>query len=123
MKRGNFYASSGVTLEDVSFDESTRTLSIKINDEDGAKYRTNFIATLRHEESNAENLSRIGKVVGSVEGPQASYTMTENELYVQAVITSTSDHHAPLSTTKNNSLDTAGWVQGLTNVVYMFVSS
>ncbi|PHQ36564.1 hypothetical protein [Rhodopirellula bahusiensis] len=95
MKKGDFYASSGVMLDDVTLEESTRTPSIKINDEDGAKYRTNFIATLLHEESNAEDLSRIGKVVGSVEGPQASYTMTENELYVRAVITSTSDHHAP----------------------------
>ncbi|WP_233903413.1 CehA/McbA family metallohydrolase domain-containing protein [Stieleria maiorica] len=97
MKRGDFYASSGVSLADVSFDESTRTLSVDIQAEIGAAYRTDFIATLRDEsaEGNAADLHKIGVVVDSQEGTTAKYQMTGNELYVRAVVTSDRPHVDP----------------------------
>lgn len=47
MKKGDFYASSGVTLDDVKFHEDTQTLSLVIQTQPGATYRTEFIATLK----------------------------------------------------------------------------
>jgi hypothetical protein len=92
MKRGDFYASSGVTLEDVRFDPSSGTLSVKIQPSDGANYRTDFVATLKEPMSEQDG---IGIVVHSQPGNSASYTMTKNEFYVRAVITSSEAHVDP----------------------------
>lgn len=92
MKRGDFYASSGVTLKDVQFDSSTRSLSIQIDAEDDVSYRTDFIATLK--DSHTEE-SGIGVVVDSQTGHKASYKMTGKELYVRALITSDRGHVDP----------------------------
>lgn len=83
MKRGDFYASSGVTLNDVQFNPSTRTLSLQIQPQPGVSYTTEFVATL-DEKSEGE---RIGRTVATVKGLSASYTMQGNELYVRAVVT------------------------------------
>jgi hypothetical protein len=105
MERGDFYASSGVTLRDVTFDPQTRKLAIEIEAEGDSTYRTDFIATLIHDEGdessdedaeqpaedNLESPSqddRIGKLMKRQEGLAVSYTMTGNELYIRAVITS-----------------------------------
>jgi hypothetical protein len=90
MKRGDFYASSGVTLNDVVFDEQTKTLMVDIDATDGANYRTDFIATLAADENptDASEMERVGKVMATVAGDRAAYTMTGKELYVRAVISS-----------------------------------
>ena len=85
MKRGDFYASSGVTLSEVAFDRDSRTLSLQIDGLDGATYQTQFIATLAGAASDAE---RIGKVMATVKGDQPKYKMTGEELYIRAVVTS-----------------------------------
>lgn len=92
MKRGDFYASSGVTLREVRFDEATRQLQVEIEAESGVTYRTEFIATLKGKASAEE---RIGVVVATQEGASASYQMTGNELYVRAVVTSDQPHVDP----------------------------
>ncbi len=101
MKRGDFYASSGVSLKDVQFDESSRTLSLTIDAKPNVTYRTEFIATLKAsdkeaqakeaqnpEASDPEAAHRIGRVVATAEGATASYPMQGNELYVRALVTS-----------------------------------
>ncbi len=92
MKRGDFYASSGVTLDDVRFDESSRKLTLQIQAQDGVNYRTDFIATLK---GDATDHDRIGVVVSSHEGASASYQMTGDELYVRALVTSDQPHVDP----------------------------
>ncbi len=84
MKRGDFYASSGVTLDDVSFDSKSQTLSLDIQGEEGVTYVTEFIATLK---DNVEG-DRIGKIMAKVEGLTPSYKMQGSELYIRAVVTS-----------------------------------
>lgn len=92
MKLGDFYASSGVTLRDVSFDKKTKTLRVEIEPEQGTTYTTDFIATVRESESDDD---RIGKPMAHVSGLSAEYTMTGEELYVRAVITSSKPHVDP----------------------------
>ncbi len=92
MKRGDFYASSGVTLRDVAYDESTRTLAIEIEPEVGVTYTTDFVATLSDEASEHE---RIGKRMARVEGLTPGYTMGGDELYIRAVVTSSKPHVDP----------------------------
>ncbi len=92
MKRGDFYASSGVSLSELAFDDETKTLSLEIDVDDDASYQTEFIATLATGESEAD---RIGKVMATVKGTKAEYKMTGEELYVRAVVTSDQPHHDP----------------------------
>jgi hypothetical protein len=85
MKRGDFYASSGVTLKEVSFDSTRRTLSLEIDARDDANYQTDFIATLAQDKSDSD---RIGRVMATVKGTTAEYEMTGEELYIRAVVSS-----------------------------------
>ena len=87
MKRGDFYASSGVSLEDVSFDSESRTLSLKIQAQQGAKYTTKYIGTLKHPDEE----SRIGKILATSDALNSSYQMKGDERYVRAVVTSSLD--------------------------------
>lgn len=102
MKAGNFYSSTGVVLKDIQFDG--RELKIKIADEWGVDYTTQFLGTMKEfnsdskpvydEAGNLMNATRIysdeiGKVLKEVKGRVASYTLTGDELYVRATVTST----------------------------------
>ena len=79
MKKGDFYASSGVKLKDVQFNES-KILSLEIDADANATYKTEFIGTLEHPDEE----SRIGKVLATSTDPNPSYQMKGNELYVRA---------------------------------------
>ncbi len=85
MKRGDFYASSGVSLKSVIYDDATKTLTVEVEPAVGAEYRIDFITTA--DLPFAEN-DQIGKVVASEKGAKASFQMTGKELYVRAVVTS-----------------------------------
>lgn len=88
MKRGDFYASSGVVLNDVQFDVNKRTLSVAINAEPGVTYTTEFFATLDDSPAANQLPESVGVVVSKQSGNSASYTLTGNELYVRARVTS-----------------------------------
>ena len=87
MKKGDFYASSGVKLKDVQFNESKKILSLEIDADANATYKTEFIGTLEHPDEE----SRVGKVLATSTDPNPSYQMKGNELYVRAVVTSSLD--------------------------------
>ncbi|WP_419188033.1 PHP domain-containing protein [Stieleria bergensis] len=96
MKRGDFYASSGVTLSDVQFNEETRSLQVAIEPEPDTKYQIDFIATLKHHaEGKTDEHDHVGVTVKSVTGTQATYQMRGDELYVRAQITSSQAHTDP----------------------------
>lgn len=92
MKRGDFYASSGVSLQAVDFDPQSKTLSVEIEAEPGVEYTTDFVASIQADDPHD---SKIGEVVSSQTGPKATYTMKGNELYVRARITSDQAHVDP----------------------------
>jgi hypothetical protein len=104
MEAGDFYASSGVTLNDVK--RSGNTLAVAIATEPGVTYTTTFIGTRRgydptsqllppgKDKDSAKTLPHrryskdVGAVLAEVTGARASYTLTGDELYVRAKITS-----------------------------------
>ncbi len=102
MIRGDFYASTGVVLDDVAFDAGRRIISLKIHAEPGVKYAVEFIGTLEgvdpegtpvDNDANARRPGRVdspdvGKVLARIEGAAAEYRMTGRELYVRAVVRS-----------------------------------
>ncbi|HON48916.1 MAG TPA: hypothetical protein PLZ60_14315 [Kiritimatiellia bacterium] len=105
MDAGDFYATTGVFLDDVAFDTSTRQLHVKVKAEPGVTYRINFITTKRGFDQSARPVhcpaekgrgartltvysADIGKTVKSMEGVEASYRMATDDLYVRAKIES-----------------------------------
>jgi hypothetical protein len=101
LEAGDFYASTGVTLRDVSFDG--RRYAIEIEPEAGVTYRTEFIGTRkgydRHREPVLGDDGRrlevtqrysddIGKVLAVIEGTRASYELSGDEWYVRARVVS-----------------------------------
>jgi len=106
MQAGDFYASTGVVLNDVRFDG--KTLAIDIAGAPGATYRTEFIGTRRGYDPATEKLkdntgkaiatrySRdVGAVLAAESGTRPAYTLHGDELYVRAVITSSETPDRP----------------------------
>jgi len=108
MEAGDFYASSGVTLDD--FGRKDNELSIKIRAEAGVTYKTQFVATMRdvsldskpHLDKDGKGLEvtrlysdEVGKVVSEVEGLNPKFTFTGKELYVRANVVSSKPHPNP----------------------------
>lgn len=103
MNAGDFYASTGVILEDVRRDASG--LALKIKGAPGVKYRTQFIATkkdanLTPQPAKDASDSRvysaaIGKVVAESEALEPAYRFTGKEYYVRAKVISTKPHPNP----------------------------
>jgi hypothetical protein len=102
MQRGDFYASSGVTLEDVRFDAGSKTLRIAIAPEEGVTFTTAFIGTRRGYDRAVEKVPTpegdnvpyrlryskdVGAVLATSDSLTPSYTLKGDELYVRAVVT------------------------------------
>lgn len=103
MKKGDFYASSGVAIREVQFDATQGELSVAIDGIQGETYQTEFVASLRPSKSDgnsdktAELADRaldptlVGVVVSKVDGIRATYKLTGRELYVRAIVTSSAE--------------------------------
>jgi hypothetical protein len=105
MEAGDFYATTGVTLRDVY--RIDRRLAVEIASEPGVRYVTQFIGTRRGYDPRSEVIPRsgtdlverdrlvcrryskdVGAVLAEVTGPNASYLLHGDELYVRAEIIS-----------------------------------
>ncbi len=108
LNRGDFYASTGVTLKKVTFADDT--LSVEIDAQPGVNYRTQFIGTLAgydpEHKSPPEDLTvyitrrysdDIGQVLSEQTGAQASYKLTGREVYVRAKVISDAPHPNPFA--------------------------
>jgi hypothetical protein len=71
LERGDFYASTGVVLDEVN--ATAKSLAIKVRPEGVSKYRIQFIG-------------RGGRVLSEVGEASASYTYVGDESYVRAKI-------------------------------------
>lgn len=102
IEAGDFYASTGVTLTDVS--RRGDTLAVEIQTEPGVTYTTQFIGTRRSYDPSTQVLGTPGKtlqhlryskdvgvVLAEVTGARAHYTFKGDELYVRAKITSSKE--------------------------------
>jgi hypothetical protein len=104
---GDFYASSGVELRDIRFDEKEQTLSLRIHARLGERLVTRFIGTRRGVSTAGRRRlgpdgqeidatldyrsgsgPQIGEVLAEAKGSNPSYGLRGDELYVRAVVTS-----------------------------------
>jgi hypothetical protein len=88
MEKGDFYASTGVELNDVKFKKGT--LSISIAAKQGETYTIQFWG--------AERSGTAGKVLKEIKGTSASYKLAKNILYVRAKIISSKLQENPFET-------------------------
>lgn len=110
IKRGDFYASSGVVLADVAFDPEKGTLSLDIEPAEGVTYTTEFIGTRKTADLDSQPRlddagealrvtgiysADVGAVLAKVEGLHPRYQLDGSELYVRAVVTSSRPHVDP----------------------------
>jgi hypothetical protein len=79
---GDFYASSGVVLEDVVREPGR--LSLRVAAEAGVTYKIRFIGTRK--------VGEPGEVFSEAEGPSASYALKPGDLYVRATVVSSRPH-------------------------------
>ena len=109
MKRGDFYGSTGVTLNTLEAGDNRIALSIEADE--GVDYTIEFIGTRRGVNLEGQPIRNlpddlqgraslrysddIGVVLKTVEGTQATYEAAGNELYVRARVTSTKAHPNP----------------------------
>lgn len=106
LRKGNFYASTGVTLDSIVLDESG-VYSFRIVPEQGETYRTLFIGTRRGVrlegrprldergrvlettlDYTTDEGPQIGEILAEVEGTNPSYRLRGDELYVRAIVIS-----------------------------------
>ena len=78
MEAGNFYATTGVVLKNVTFEDNV--LSVKVKPEAGVDYQIQFIG--------AQKDRLESKVLETVKGPAAEFKVTEDYLFVRAKIIS-----------------------------------
>jgi hypothetical protein len=101
MEQGDFYASTGVELEQITHDD--RGLTVAVRTQPGETYTIQFINTrrdydrsrdwIRDSDGNALPVTmrysdEIGSVLQTVHGPLATYSFDGDELYVRARILS-----------------------------------
>lgn len=80
IERGDFYASSGVVLDEIKVDANAMTIEIAAQGD--ATYVTEFIGTRRGSDE-------VGQVLARVPGLYARYYFSGKELFVRATVTST----------------------------------
>jgi len=91
MQRGDFYASSGVELDDVS--RKGKHYIVDVHAEEGVSYTTRFIGT-----RTAGGLAgTVGEVFLETTADPAVYETSGDELYVRAVVVSSRDHPNPFA--------------------------
>ncbi|MCZ8130192.1 MAG: hypothetical protein O9284_02675 [Steroidobacteraceae bacterium] len=114
IRRGDFYASTGVTLEEVQV--GPRTLTLEVEPQPGVEYRIEFVGTRRGVDLAGRPVEtpatavqpanerwrqslhydeRIGTVLRTVNGTRASYELRGDEIYVRARVVSTKPHPNP----------------------------
>ncbi len=93
MDAGDFYASSGVSIQNI--DNTARELSLTIIDQPGATFSTQFIGTRLPQDGKQVADSDVGVVLATVDGLTPSYRFKGDELYVRATVTSSRQHPNP----------------------------
>lgn len=82
MQRGDFYATSGVVLDEIT--SSRESMSLRIATRPGIDYTTRFIGTRVG--------GRTGEVLQEISGPTATFHFKGDEIYVRATVVSTAPH-------------------------------
>ena len=102
MEEGDFYASTGVVLEELR--RTKETLGLRVKPEPGVMYTIQFIGTLEsalQKDAGGEphvDPAEIGQILYEEKGTAATYKLKGNEMYVRAkVISSKPKENSPVA--------------------------
>jgi hypothetical protein len=116
LRAGQFYSSTGVTLESVTFEN--KRLAIRIQPSGNETFVTRFIGTRKGVKLNGRPRgdgiatldygdAKIGEVLAEAKGLHPQYTLRGDELYVRAVVTSSGTTEVPSEEFANK----RAWIQ------------
>lgn len=91
MEQGDFYASTGVVLHRLDFDQNT--LSIEVETEADYTYKIVFIG--------ANSDDKVPTILQESDGPEAEYRLSQSTLFVRAIVLSSKKPHNPIETFEN----------------------
>ncbi|WP_236974610.1 hypothetical protein [Membranihabitans maritimus] len=103
LEKGDFYATSGVNFNYIK--KANNTLSFEVQPETGVTYKVQFIGTKK---SNPMDTGIVLKETNEIEN---SYTLTDDDLYVRAIIISDKLKENPYQEGETE----RAWVQPLIN--------
>ncbi|MGV3588680.1 MAG: histidinol-phosphatase [Adhaeribacter sp.] len=104
MEAGNFYASTGVELKDVTYKKGKLEVQVK------PKADVNYTIQFWGPNEAAGNNGKAGHILKEVKGTKATYQLQKNDLYVRAKIISSKLQQNPF---QEGDLETA-WTQPVT---------
>jgi hypothetical protein len=110
IRAGDFYASNGLDFQDIQFDG--KCLSVKTDVREEGRYRIQFIGTKKDYDPSSRIVEvekgprcparkidvfsdAIGVVLDTVDGPEGSYTLQPDDLYVRAKIVKVAEDLQP----------------------------
>ncbi|MEQ8339358.1 MAG: histidinol-phosphatase [Cyclobacteriaceae bacterium] len=88
MEAGDFYATTGVTLKEISFDG--KTLSLEVTPEENITYKTQFFGSRETSEG-----IETGVFFEEASGTSAKYTLKDGDMYVRAKVISSKPKENP----------------------------
>jgi len=96
MRAGDFYASSGVELRQLSYDAATRVLEFEIIADEDERFISELIGTRRgYDRPAAAEAQSIGEVFERSGEMKVRFVVPEDALYARVTITSTAPHPNP----------------------------
>ena len=96
MRAGDFYASSGVTLESVRYEPDTRMIEIGIEETKGATYRSQLIGTrASYTKAAVGSKGGIGEIIATAVGGKVRFKLPPDALYARVMIESSEAHPNP----------------------------
>ena len=101
IQAGDFYASTGVEIQDIGLDQTTFTVDIATRP--GITYETEFIGAVRGKDGTRPTST----ILARTNDDPAIYRFTGDELYVRAKVTSSRPHPRPY---REGDMETA-WTQ------------
>jgi len=87
---GDFYASTGVTLDDVTAERDG--VGVKVAAQPGVAYTLRFIGT----RVTDKGFGKVGEVLQETKGPAGQYRFRGDELYVRCTVLSDRKHPSPV---------------------------
>lgn len=94
MRKGKFYASSGIELEKIAFNKDSGLLTVAAKPEDGVEYTFAFIGTRKGYDASASETG-IGEVFLSSTGNSAAFQIPGDALFMRVTVTSSKRHPNP----------------------------
>lgn len=88
MRDGDFYASTGVFIDEINWDRKKRTINLNIRPVGNTTFRSLLVGTRKNYKALADaDQSGIGEVIGIGHGTALTFEVPEDVLYVRVTIT------------------------------------